>query len=112
MAHDRLWNHRLEIGRSGVIPLLDGAAEGAVRNAANVQSLKHHGGLPSTPDCIVLKVNTRKKVLQEGRVEPSLPQTVGEGMADPDKVKLRARIPGVSNQLGAHEALNHMPGMT
>ena len=99
------------IHRSGIIPLLDGAAQCMVRNASHMQGLEHHGCLPHTLDAVVLNLDTRRKVLGEGGMEASLTQAVREGMANLDKFQLRARVPSIPNQLGA-QALNHMPRIT
>ena len=61
---------------------------------------------------VVLEVNTRKEVLEEGGMEASLTQAVREGMANLDEVQLRARVASIPNELGAHEAFNHMFRMT
>ena len=76
MAHDWLGDNLLEIGRGGIIPLLDGAAKFLVRNASHVQSLEDHRGLSGTFDSAALEVNACKKVLEKCRVEASLPQAV------------------------------------
>ena len=112
MAHDRLGYHHLEVRRGGIIPLLHGAAQCKVRNAPHIQGLEHHKRLPRTLDRIVFEVNTCEKVLEEGGMEASLTQAVREGMANLDEVQLRARVASVSDELGAHEALNHMSGVT
>ena len=112
VTQDRLRYDDLEIHRSGIIPLLDGAAQCMVRNASHIQGLEYHGCLPRTLDAVVLESDTRKKVLEEGGMETSLTQTVGEGMANLDEVQLRARVPSIPNELGAHEALDHMSRMT
>ena len=76
MAHDRLRDNLLEVGRGGSIPPLDGLAECLVRNASHEQSLEHHRGLLCTLDPAVLEVNTREEVLEESWMEASLPQSV------------------------------------
>ena len=111
MAHDRLRDNLLEVGRGGIIPLFYGAAECMIRNASHEQSFEHHRGLLCTLDPAVLEVNTCKMVLEKCWMEASLPQAVREGMANPIEVQLRATIASVPNELGAHEALNHMPRM-
>jgi hypothetical protein len=82
MAHDRLRDNLLEVGRGGSIPLFDGVAEGLVRDASHEQSLEHHRSLFCTLDPAVLEVNTCEKVLEEYRMEASLTQSVREGMAN------------------------------
>ena len=111
VAYNRLWYHHLEVPRCGIIPLLDGAAQGMVCNASHVQGFEHHGSLLRTLDGVVPKVDTPDEVLEEGRMEASLTQAVREGMADFDEVQLRARVASVANELGTHEAFDHMPRM-